>query len=174
MTWKDKGYTVAHNFTDVIELYEQCKVLSNSFNDKKIDVQCPLSQSFYNSPIMDKLLQDMTKNMERLTGIKLFKTYSYWRMYKEGETLLPHTDRPACEISVTLCIGGDPWDIFIKGYDGVETRLSQKPGDALIYRGCDLLHWREEFEGDKHAQVFLHYVDKNGPNKEHKDDKLND
>ena len=32
-----------------------------------------------------------------------------------------------------------------------------KPGDMLIYSGCELEHWREPFDGDDCAQVFLHY-----------------
>ena len=43
---------------------------------------------------------------------------------------------------------------------------TSKPGDGLVYKGCDVLHWREEFEGDFQAQVFLHYVNKNGKNAE--------
>ena len=27
----------------------------------------------------------------------------------------------------------------------------------LIYSGCDLEHWREEFKGRNCGQVFLHY-----------------
>ena len=27
----------------------------------------------------------------------------------------------------------------------------------LIYSGCDLEHWREEFTGQNCGQVFLHY-----------------
>ena len=91
----------------------------------------------------------------------------------EGETLLAHRDRPACEISSTIFVGGDPWEIHINSYDGSSHVVQQEPGDALIYRGCDLIHWREEFEGKEHAQVFIHYVDQDGPNKEHKDDKVN-
>jgi hypothetical protein len=29
----------------------------------------------------------------------------------------------------------------------------------LVYMGCDLEHWREEFEGKDCGQVFLHYND---------------
>ena len=32
-------------------------------------------------------------------------------------------------------------------------------GDMLVYRGCDLEHWREAFEGENCGQVFLHYND---------------
>jgi hypothetical protein len=41
-------------------------------------------------------------------------------------------------------------------------RINLEPGDAAIYSGCEIEHWREEFKGDWHAQTFLHYVDKNG------------
>ncbi len=168
--FKDKGYLIVKNFTDIKDLYEQSKVLANSDTSKEYDPQCPLSQGFYNSPPMDMLHKNKLDDMEKYTGLKLFRTYNFWRMYKEGETLLRHSDREGCEISVTLFLGGDPWDIYIKGYDGIVTKVTQKPGDALIYRGCDLFHWREEFEGDNCAQVFLHYVDQNGPNAWAKDD----
>ena len=36
-------------------------------------------------------------------------------------------------------------------------KISLKPGDMLIYSGCDLEHWREEFTGEDCGQVFLHY-----------------
>ena len=27
----------------------------------------------------------------------------------------------------------------------------------LVYNGVDLTHWREQFEGEDYAQLFLHY-----------------
>jgi hypothetical protein len=49
------------------------------------------------------------------------------------------------------------------------------PGDLVIYRGCDLSHWREPFDiADQtawHVQGFFHYVDKNGPFPEYQFDK---
>jgi len=37
-----------------------------------------------------------------------------------------------------------------------------KPGDMLIYRGDVVEHWREPLWGQNHAQVFLHYNEKEG------------
>jgi hypothetical protein len=34
----------------------------------------------------------------------------------------------------------------------------------LIYSGCDLEHWREEFTGKDCGQVFLHYNKANSKN----------
>jgi hypothetical protein len=44
----------------------------------------------------------------------------------------------------------------------VDAALLQ-PGDALLYRGHDCFHWRDAYAGQQLAQVFLHYVDRNGP-----------
>ena len=42
----------------------------------------------------------------------------------------------------------------------------QDAGDLVIYRGCDVNHWREKLqhsENSWHLQGFFHYVDANGP-----------
>ena len=113
------------------------------------------------------------------TGLQLIPTYSYARLYKNGDILRRHKDRPSCEISTTLNLGGDPWPIFIDG-TGADTVIDEekkihKPnapkgtkvllevGDMLVYSGCELEHWREPFEGNTCGQVFLHYNHVNGP-----------
>ncbi len=176
MSWKKDGWIIVKNFlpkTYLEPTYSKCvQEVANLSTNWERDKQCPSSPSFYNKDYMDEILRNFLSSMEKHTKLKLFKTYAYWRWYMEGETLLYHTDRPACEISATIFLGGDPWDIWIRSYDGSSHKVTQEIGDALIYRGCDLRHWREEFEGDKHAQVFIHYVDQDGPKKEHKDDVL--
>jgi len=98
--------------------------------------------------------------MEKHTKLKLSETYSYARIYKQGDILARHKDRYSCEISTTLNLGGDPWPIYLdptgkQSQAGVKVELEQ--GDMLIYSGCELEHWREEFKGKNCAQVFLHY-----------------
>jgi hypothetical protein len=117
----------------------------------------------YGDQIMESLMLTKLELMQKETGLELLPTYAYWRMYTINAGLHKHKDRPACEISVTVMIGSDgtKWPIFM---DGAEVIM--EPGDAVIYLGCEVEHWREEFKGDWHAQTFLHYVDKNGPNKE--------
>lgn len=171
MNFKEEGWSVVKGFLskkEVNELYNKCKAEDKTL--KNFNDQCPLSPSFYNSEYMNELLEKALPLVENYTELQLFKTYAFWRWYMKGETLLPHTDRLACEISITIFLGGDPWDLYIKGYDGTRHKVQQEVGDVLIYRGCELEHWREEFEGNNNAQVFLHYVDQNGPNKKHKDD----
>lgn len=137
------------------------------------DEQVPGTPSSYGDFMMDGLLLSLLPEIERASGLALFPTYSYLRVYKHGDTLAEHTDRPSCEISVTLCLGieeGKPWPIWIEGLRGTSS-VNLDAGDALLYRGMECPHWREAFEGRQLAQVFLHYVDQNGPYTEWKFDK---
>jgi hypothetical protein len=156
------------------------------------DPQCPLSEAIHGAPIFDALLEHLVPTFEQASGKKLFPTYAYARLYAPGEELKIHTDRPSCEISSTITLGfeGDVWPIYMADHDetkNVEQRLGEKDepywlknisridmevGDAVLYRGQEKVHWREKYtEGQWQAQVFLHYVDQNGPNAEWKYDK---
>ena len=132
------------------------ETMFGSWNDDQI----PNTYSHYADLVMEVLLAELLPLMMKKTGLKLTPNYSYARIYKKGDELKRHKDRFSCEISTTLNLGGDPWPIFLepsgkKGMKGVKINL--KPGDMLVYRGCDLEHWREPFEGDSCTQVFLHY-----------------
>ena len=121
------------------------------------DSQIPNTYSIYGDPTFDTLLMKVLPIMKRETGLEVVPTYSYARMYKKGDILRRHKDRPSCEISTTLHLGGEPWPIFVEG-----TEVLLDIGDMLIYEGCKLEHWREPFEGENCGQVFLHYNNVNG------------
>tara|TARA_R100001443_G_scaffold109377_1_gene120613 strand:- start:647 stop:1468 length:822 start_codon:yes stop_codon:yes gene_type:complete len=119
----------------------------------------------YADPAFETLLGGMVDPLGKILKKELHPNYSYCRIYRTGNELKKHKDRSACEISVTLCLGyenGDkPWDIFMGEDESNPITLQQ--GDAIIYRGCDVTHWRHAYEGVQQAQVFMHYNDKNGP-----------
>ena len=122
------------------------------------DEQIPNTYSCYGDFVMETLLVKVLPKMQQETGLNLIPTYSYARAYKKGDELKKHKDRPSCEISTTINLGGDPWPIFIEG-----TKVLLEVGDMLVYSGCELEHWREPFEGNICGQVFLHYNHVNGP-----------
>ena len=167
----NKGYKVIKNFLtkeeiDLLTHYTRMKHRVN-FTDFEFVQSDQGDTMYYGDPATDSLMVNKHKLMEKETGLQLLPTYSFWRMYSYLADLKKHTDRPACEISVTVKINscGVKWPIFIGG-----TEIDLENGDGVIYKGCDVEHWREEFQGDWHAQTFLHYVNKNGPHKEwHKD-----
>jgi len=182
MSFKDKKYTVIKSAISKELAYfvyryflNKRKVVKILFDSKYIapfieywgrwnDEQVPNTYSHYADLAMETLLQEVKPVMEEHTGLKLSETYSYARIYKQGDVLRRHKDRYSCEISTTLNLGGDPWPIYLdptgkEGQEGIKVDL--EPGDMLIYSGCDLEHWREPFEGKDCAQVFLHYNIKN-------------
>lgn len=137
------------------------------------DGQVDGTPSAYGDFMMDGLLNSLRPELEAACGLELFPTYSYFRVYKHGDTLAKHSDRPACEISVSLCLGFEEeraWPIWIECRGG-SSSVDLAPGDALLYRGMECPHWRDGFEGTLLAQVFLHYVDQKGPNAEWRFDK---
>lgn len=145
----------------------------NDFLPEETGSQVPGSHSKYGDPLMESILLYCLPIIQNNTGLSVSPTYSYYRVYRPGASLLPHTDRPSCEISASLFFGhnyeGKTWPLYIEG-----NGYSMNPGDMIIYRGTELNHYRYEFEapeGSFHSQVFLHYVDNDGPFSEFKYDK---
>jgi YD repeat-containing protein len=172
----EKWYVVERAFLDAAALsFFHCHALAlaNSSRIALGDNQIADAPVVYGDPHLDTLLETVRGRVEDATGVRLWPTYSYLRIYQRGNVLQAHRDRPSCEISMTVNIGmsaGAPWPIWIAGPKGIAS-VALNPGDGLIYRGCDCYHWREPFDGDHLAQVFLHYVDRNGSNTEWKYDK---
>ena len=139
-------------------MYDNNIIFDNGMMGTWTDQQIPNSYSHYADPVMETLLVKVLPIMQKETGLNLCPTYSYARAYKKGDELKRHKDRPSCEISTTIHLGGDPWAIFIEG-----TKVLLEVGDMLVYSGCELEHWREPFDGNICGQVFLHYNHVNGP-----------
>jgi hypothetical protein len=133
-------------------------------NDLPGDGQAWNSGSCYNyTPALD-ILCDKTQIISEIIEHTVIPTYTYGRVYRKNSVLERHTDRPACEISVTVHLGGDlPWSIWIQDPEGKNRCVSLNPGDAMIYLGCIAPHWRDEFYGEWYSQIFLHYVRSGGP-----------
>lgn len=123
----------------------------------------PDGYSWGNLPVMNILLGLLCDRVSLEAGKTLVPAYSYCRLYKHENKLEKHKDRPSCEWSVTLNLSQDAsWPIFMEG-----TPLTLDVGDMCLYQGCQVEHWREPFKGQEYIQVFLHYVDVNGPYKEY-------
>jgi len=92
-------------------------------------------------------------------------------MYKNGSVLEKHTDRGACEISVTIHLDGDrSYPIWIKTFEGKDVSVDLQSGDGMIYLGCTAPHWREKYFGNSYSQLFFHYVREDGPCRMYEDD----
>jgi len=175
--FQQKGYTVVRgaikkDLTSVVTQYALFDEMQDFTPDGS---QVPKAHSKYADPLMESMLLHVHPLMEKATGLSLYPTYSFYRVYRNGDVLEPHKDRPSCEISTTVCFGYSyddreySWPIIMDG-----NAVNMKPGDIVVYRGVDLEHSRDEFtppKDDWHVQAFLHYVDVNGPFADYKFDK---
>ena len=174
---KDLAAFVANYFLMQRQVYDTCKnaryispfeTIIGTYDDKQI----PNTYSQYSNIAMETLMLKCQPKMEEVTGLKLYPAYTYARIYKKGDELKRHKDRFSCEISTTMNLGGDDWPIYLSPNENVGApdgknikaaskakgiKVDLKPGDMLVYSGCELEHWREKFKGNECVQVFLHY-----------------
>lgn len=151
-----------------------------AFTPELGNAQVPNTHSKYGDFLMEALLLHFHPLIETAIDARLLPTYSYYRVYKKGDILKPHTDRKACEVSATVAFGwpnSTVWPFKLannKEYSQQEAcslsadephiEVLLNPGDALIYAGPLVKHWREPLESATYAQAFFHYVYAEGAN----------
>ena len=178
---KDLATFIANYFRMQKQVYDTCKVARYFSPFETIigyyegkNEQIPGTYSQYANIAMETLMLKCQPEMEKITGLKLYPAYTYARIYKKGDELKRHKDRFSCEISTTMNLGGDKWPIYLSPNENVGVadgkkitnvskakgiKVNLEPGDMLVYRGCELEHWREKFKGTECVQVFMHYND---------------
>jgi lambda repressor-like predicted transcriptional regulator len=183
--FEKNGYVVIRNVLDPellkylatqIKMMEKLLCLENNVKPSDYafgDSQTKTSFTYYSALTTETLLDRMNKKMEKIVNKSLFPCYSYLRIYYKDSTLAKHTDRPSCEYSATICItiDAEPWDIWFETKEGIDKQIFLQPGDMIVYKGTELVHWRNKYEHNEQIQVFLHYVDAYGPYAEYKYDK---
>lgn len=126
------------------------------------------SFSRYNFPKYKELHYRIKNIVENIIGEKLYPTYYFDRFYFKGNELVPHYDRDSCEISVSFHVSDNldyEWPLYFQSDTVSRVGLTCLPGDGVLYRGCELTHWREPMKGDYKSyfhQVFFHYVRADG------------
>lgn len=163
----DQKFVVIENFISsdrAKELSEEFKKYCEENPSECVsDSQVPNTPANYNYKLFLELLCEKTPEISKVIKEPVLPTYCYARVYKNGDVLKKHTDRDACEVSLTVHLDGDRnWEIFVETPDKKEIPVNLKCGDALLYFGCDVSHWRNAFEGSFYSQVFLHYVKSKG------------
>jgi hypothetical protein len=182
---KDLAIFVANYFSIKKQVYDTCRqaryispyeTLLGYYEAE--NQQIPNTYCCYSDIAMETLLLKCQPVMEKITGLQLYPSYTYARIYKKGDELKRHKDRFSCEISTTMNLGGDPWPIYLSPKENVGIpdgkkittisnakgiKVDLKPGDMLVYYGCELEHWREKFKGEECIQVFLHYNNRKTP-----------
>ncbi len=156
---------------------EECRILERNGAFKRNDMQVPDVPVGYAPLPIEALMNLATPFMEKIVGRALWPTYSFLRIYARGSRLERHQDRDACEFSVSVTLASatpEIWPIHFRMPSGEERAIDLPPGDAVIYRGGLLEHWREKLPAEWHMQAFMHFVDRDGPHAAWKYDKRAD
>lgn len=196
-TFEDNGYLIARNFfskeaVEIMSAYFSLKYNVLNYNRaERQQIQTTIdkgdvanSLGYYGDGLTESIMLIYGNDFSKLLDEEVVPTYTYTRIYEKGALLLPHTDRPACEISATcpILISDDkPSTIYVSNYrsdsvqyDNLEdvknrgnyTKVDLFPGDILIYSGTDRIHWREPLESDFLIQFFMHFVREKGPHRD--------
>lgn len=128
-------------------------------------------------------LWGLTPTISRIVGKDLLPTYDYLRIYREGDVCRVHSDRYSCEHSLSLTLGysdGKTWDLQVepersdpsakvdRDFPANFASVGMEPGDAVLYQGVHHRHGRTEPNPNRwSAHLFLHWVDREGPYREH-------
>ena len=127
----------------------------------------------------------MTPILSEIANVDLAPSFAYFQIYRRGNRLFVHHDRPSCEHSMSLTLGysdDKPWPITIgktpvsqlnldqgkitedHGADGYH-ELEGLPGDAVFYPGNQRRHGRIVPNPNRwSAHIFLHWVEASGAN----------
>jgi hypothetical protein len=126
------------------------------------DVQCSSLGDVYNHPALLEVLCEKVPVVSKLIGEPVLPTYTFARAYTKGSVLVRHSDRPSCEISLTVNLDcSKVWPIWIASPKG-DASVPLAPGEAMLYHGFTD-HWRQKYTGKFCTQAFLHYVRARGP-----------
>ena len=194
------GYLIIKNLCDPKKLFHPVPKERGLFNWKgsdkldkfthqEVENQVNGSVARYWHPQYRKIHSEIRLILEQVIGRKLYNTYYYDRFYFPGQELKKHTDRPACEISVSIHVSTnikESWPIWIKTPDTFEDSamktlitsgenkfIDLDAGDGMVYKGCERPHWRDPMPGllessiskNKNLyyhQIFFHYVLQDG------------
>lgn len=132
-------------------------------------------------PPMAGFLWGLTPRVAQIARCELMPSYAYFRIYQQGDVCRVHSDREACEHSMSLMVelGEDkPWALSVERRrldrpvasvepdfgDEEFASLPMIAGDAVMYRGVNHRHGRLEPNPNSwSAHLFMHWVDANGP-----------
>ena len=161
------GFVIIRNFISK----NKAKKLSKEFkdfcdnnpNETQPDDQVKGAPAYHNHEAFVELLSTKTSKVSKILKERILPSYSYARVYQKGNILEKHVDRKSCEISLTVHLDGDQeWEFYIEDKIGEVHEIVLTSGDAILYSGREVLHWRNEYKGSFYSQTFLHYVKSSG------------
>lgn len=161
-----REFKVIKNFFKIQKANQMARLMEELyFKDtyRAPDSICQLSPAFYG--IFNDEMAEALGQIEEIVDLKLYPVYTYARLYQENEYMRPHVDREGAEISISITLDYDksPWPIYILDSNKQVNEIILDKGDAVVYKGQDLVHFRHPMVHQKYQhQAFFHYVNQQG------------
>jgi len=182
------GALLLTNFLDISNLQRKpdeknqlCVYSNNGLTFQlESDLQILGSSETYRHPALKESFFIVKNKIEKILNKRLYQTYYFDRFYFNQQELEYHSDRPACQISVSIHIGSsdsNQWPFYIETPDKRIIDFTLAPGDAVLYKGTECPHWRKPIKSgsdDYYHQTFMHYVLQDGHFAEYAFDKGTD
>ncbi len=129
------------------------------------DEQVRLRHGYHNESVSRYFHHQLAGFVSLVAGEPVKPTYAYVSAYKQGAVLRPHVDRKQCVFTLSLWVdysahlsSPEPWPLWFQTNEG-KVAVTQRSGDAVLFRGCELPHWRDRPPADSASTTLLfHYV----------------
>ncbi|HKQ79954.1 MAG TPA: sulfotransferase [Blastocatellia bacterium] len=128
------------------------------------DEQVRFRHGWHNEPVCRYFHYQLTGLVSRVANEPVKPSYAYTSAYQEGARLKPHVDRKQCVFTLSLFVehsdtpSAERWPLWFHAHDG-KVAVTQASGDAVLFRGCDLPHWRDRPpKGAASTTLLFHYV----------------
>ncbi len=129
------------------------------------DDQVPGRYAAYDEPTTAFVHRQLTRMVSDLAHRVLVASYNYLALYQGGAWLDVHTDRDACEYTLSVCIDATPdpltfggWPLNLAGPEGAVS-VTLGLGDGLLFLGRTLAHWRDTLpQGYTSSSALFHFV----------------
>jgi hypothetical protein len=128
------------------------------------DAQVKGRYGWYNEMLACFFHHQLTRYVGEAVGMLVKPSYAYVSAYQGGAVLDRHLDREQCEFTMSLLIERTyekeaiPWPLYFDTSQG-KVELFQSVGDAVLFRGTRLPHYRPPLaEGQTYTSLLFHYV----------------
>ncbi len=130
------------------------------------DTQSPLRYVAHNEPVARFFHRQLAPVVSTIVGRTVTPSYVYLSAYQPGADLPRHTDREQCAYTLAMLVdctpeprSHSPWPLKLE-LPQESVAVYQAVGDALLYRGTELPHFRDPLpDGRSSTSLFFHYVD---------------
>ncbi|WP_428265316.1 sulfotransferase [Haliangium sp.] len=136
------------------------------------DGQVERRHGWHDEPLARYLHHQLIELVSGVAGEPVKPSYCYASAYRGGAALHAHLDRRQCEYTMSVLVDHSsgqyaghmsdaesaPWPLWFQAPGGKRS-VTLALGDAVLFRGCELPHWREAAPPDwAQTMLLFHYV----------------